>query len=185
MSVGKNVMTGLIGGLIGGAVLSMIDWGGMKTGKIPTPVIVEIEHRLEDKLNIAEQTSYGQKIARSQILHFGTTALYGIVYGLLRSIPRVQRLGDNRAGEPIPVTGMQMAQHVPGMPPAVAGPLFGLGVFAAIMGGLLPALGLSRSPLQMKRAVALRELAMHLLFGSILAAVVQRFSRGDSFDPHI
>lgn len=115
-----EIVAGAIGGLAGGLVMTPVMVVGKQTGLIEEPLPLKFERDQEERLGVTERTGphAEQGIALGEHLLFSTAAGagYGVLHGAL------------------------------GLRAIPAGPLYGLGVYALMLGGLGPALAVTPGP---------------------------------------
>ena len=83
MELRKEVLAGIVGGLAGGTMMTIVMMVGKKTGMIPEPLPLKLERELEQRAGYADRTGPRQEQALAFGLHILLSALYGAVYGLL------------------------------------------------------------------------------------------------------
>jgi hypothetical protein len=120
MDLRKEVLAGIAGGLAGGTIMTVVMTVGKKTGMIPEPLPLMIEHEIEERAGVEEKTSPAQENLLAFGGHYILSAFFGALYGLLR--------------------------WATGFSPIPSGPLYGLGTYIDNLVGLGPALDLTPSP---------------------------------------
>lgn len=148
MSMEHDVVAGAIGGLAGGLVMTAVMTAGKQTGMIEQPLPLKFEREFEERAGIQERPGPTQAMVLSQAEHLVFSAALGAGYGALQS-----------------------ALDVPAIP---AGPLYGLGVYAVVLGGIGPALDVTAGPWNEKPTTAGRRMMMHAVYGTVTALVFER-----------
>jgi hypothetical protein len=145
MSAKNELIAGAVGGLAGGLAMTLIMAVAKRSGVDPTPPPERLENWAEKELGVAGETDQRQEQMIAQAIHFGTAALYGAAFGAFRAVSRPKSL--------------------------VAGPLFGMGVYALNLGILGPTLDITRPPWEQETARAGERMIMHAVYGVITGFV--------------
>lgn len=148
MGIRKEVMAGTIGGLAGGAMMAGMMRMAQQRGTIQEPMPVQFERAIEEQAGLDERTTPEQEEAIGMASHFATSAAFGAGYGILHTILA--------------------------LPTLPAGPLYGLGIYAMNFGQIGPRLGAVPPPPQQERQATMRQVMMHLMYGTVTAMVANR-----------
>ncbi len=151
MKTMNEILAGTVGGVAGALAMSVGMMVGKQAGVIKRPPPLEVEHELEQRAGVEEQTSPGEEQALAQGLHLLFGAGFGACYGLLRR-----------------------AFDLPAIP---TGPLYGLGVYAFNLAGVGPALGLTAGPWHEQPMTVGNRIMLHLVYGVVTALVSDRVRR--------
>ena len=143
-----EMLAGALGGLVGGIVMTAVMTMGKQTGMIDRPLPVRVERWAEERAGIDEKTSAQEEVVVGQGMHLLYSALLGASYGVLRS-----------------------TLDAPAIP---SGPLYGLGVYALNLGAVLPALDLTKGPLDEEPTTAGRRMMMHVAFGMATGLISEK-----------
>ena len=144
-----DALAGAIGGLAAGAALTAMMEAALRLGLIQEPLPEKVEGWAEDEFGFGSGHSSAERKMVAQSAHLLASAGLGALYGALRP----------RRGSIFP-----------------EGPLFGLGIYAASLAGAGPALGITQGPWAESPAVSGRRVMMHLIFGTITAAVTEKIA---------
>jgi putative membrane protein len=149
-----SVLGGLVGGLIGAAVMSAghalittIAGDGpdqLAKGDQEEDATVKVADRFSRTLR-GRPLGAHEKTAASHLVHYGFGAVMGAVYGAAASVRPAVAVGGGTA--------------------------FGAAVWLGAHVTVVPALGLARSPLREPPAKEARELILHLAYGVTVALV--------------
>ena len=151
MSLG--LVGGLIGGLLGAAVMSAghalmtTDRGGDEQAEDST---VKTADRLS-RMTRGRGLSEGEKPMAAQLVHYGFGGAMGATYGVAATVWPAVTIG--------------------------AGSAFGAAVWLGAHAIVVPALGLSRSPLREPPVKEMRELLLHLAYGVTVGLVWKAVTR--------
>lgn len=148
MGIRRELTAGTIGGLAGGAIMAGFMTVARRQGMIDEPVPVTVERNLEEQAGIDEMTSAEQEEQIGMAGHFATSAALGAGYGLIHTV-----------------------LALPALP---AGPLYGLGIYAMNFGQIGPRLGAVAPPQAEQRSDVMREVMMHVVYGTVTALVANR-----------
>jgi len=151
MDTGENMLSGAIGGLAGGLLMTAFMTMGKKTGLIEQPLPEKFERKFEDLVGVQERPGPAQELLLSQAEHLLFSAALGAGYGLLRG-----------------------AFDLPAIP---SGPLYGLSIYALMLGGIGPALDVTRGPWREQPTTVGRRVMMHVAYGTVTALVAERVRR--------
>lgn len=142
----EEILAGVLGGLAGSLLMSAAMNMAEKQALIPETLPHRVERKLATRAGVTDVSARQEK-ALAQGSHFAIGALYGASYGLLH--------------------------HTLDLPVA-AGPLYGLGIYAANLVGLGPAFDLTEGPWNEEPKEVGRRMMMHALFGLVTAAVAEQ-----------
>ncbi len=148
MSMEHDVVAGALGGLAGGLVMTAVMMAGKQAGMIDQPLPLKFEREFEERVGIQERPGPTQAMVLSQAEHLLFSAGLGAGYGALQS-----------------------ALDAPAIP---AGPLYGLGVYAIMLGGIGPALDVTAGPWNEEPMTLGRRMMMHAVYGAVTALVFER-----------
>jgi uncharacterized membrane protein YagU involved in acid resistance len=140
--------TGMLGGAAGTAAMSVGMVLSQLAGARKRPPPVEMEHELERRAGVAEETSATVKLTLASGLHLAIGVGFGALYGMLRAR--------------LPLNALW------------AGPLYGLAVYVVSLAGFGPAFGLTTGPWQERTTTVTRRIALHLVYGLVTAIVTER-----------
>jgi Mg/Co/Ni transporter MgtE len=152
MDLRTVLTTGVLSGVAGALAMSSARYLMQQAGILSEPLPHKIERRIAIKIGLGALTSARQESILAQALHLTVGAINGIVYPMLR-----QRMN---------------------LPPAVAGPLFGLVVYTVNVVGVGSIFHLVRSGWRRQPAVVGRRILIHLLYGLVVALVYQKTAVG-------
>jgi hypothetical protein len=148
MALFKNLVAGTVGGAAGAfAMLSGVTMG-KELQLIEKALPQQVEQRLAQRAGVADELNRTEEQALSRGGHLVLGAAFGAGYGLL------QTFFD--------------------LPPRIAGPLYGLGVYMVNLAGIGPALGLVSRPSEQEPMTVGRRIMMHIVYGSVTANVAER-----------
>ncbi|MDQ4079011.1 MAG: hypothetical protein M3220_22560 [Chloroflexota bacterium] len=139
-----EMVTGAIGGLAGGMMMTAFMTGATKAGVIDETLPHKVEQYAEEQLDQQEQTDLTQERAFAQGGHLVYSAALGALYGALR----------HSMDDP---------------PPLPTGPAYGLGIYAINLLGIGPQLGITRRPWNEEPTTVGRQIMMHAMFGAVTA----------------
>jgi hypothetical protein len=148
MSMGNDVVAGAIGGLAGGLVMMAVMMAGKQTGMIQQPLPLKFERKFEEIGGLEGRPGPTQVMVLSQTEHLLFSAVLGAGYGALQS-----------------------ALDLPAIP---TGPLYGLSVYAMMLGGVGPALDVTAGPWNEELTTVGRRIMMHAVYGTMTALTFQR-----------
>lgn len=146
----SDVAAGAIGGLAGATVMTVAMVAGKRSGVVERPLPIRMEQWARGRLGGRDEPGPADWAAA-----FAAHQLYGAVLGSAYGL-----LGRFLPGRPVP-----------------AGPAYGLLLYAVNLGGVLPALGVTRGPTNEDRSTAARRAAMHAVYGTVTALVFERTRR--------
>lgn len=141
-----DVIAGTVGGLAGGAVMTVFMTIGKQLGFVQRPLPEATERWMEDRagVDVVARDSAEEMVA-SMAGHMAFSAAAGAGYGALR--PHLD------------------------LPPVASGALYGLGVYALNLVGVGPSLGIVKEPWDQEPTKTGRQLMMHVVFGVTTALV--------------
>lgn len=151
MSTGDDFVAGAIGGLAAGLIMTAFMTAAKETGMVEQPVPLKFERAFEEAVGVEQRVGPTQTMVLSQAEHLIFSAALGAGYGVLRGSL--------------------------GLPALPTGPLYGLGVYALMLGGAGPMLGVTRGPWNEAPITAGRRMMMHLMYGTVTALVADRVRR--------
>ncbi|MDP9311452.1 MAG: hypothetical protein M3R24_11310 [Chloroflexota bacterium] len=143
-----NVVAGAVGGLAAGLVMTAFMTAGKQTGMIEEPLPLKYERKLEDLAGIEQRPGETQAMVLSQGEHLLFSAALGAGCGALSA-----------------------ALDLPAIP---AGPPYGLGVYALMLGAVGPAMDITAGPWNEEPLTAGRRVMMHLVYGTVTAVVAEQ-----------
>lgn len=148
MGLFKNAVAGAVGGVAGAFAMTSGIMMGKELQLIEKALPQEVEQELARRAGIANELDRSEEQPLSRGMHLALGAGIGAGYGLL------QTLFD--------------------LPPRIAGPVYGLGVFVVNVMGIGPALDLVAGPQNQEPTTLGRRLMMHVVYGSVTANVAER-----------
>ncbi len=150
ISTMDDIVAGAIGGLAAGLMMSAVMTAGKQTGMIEEPLPLKFERKFEEAAGLEEQERPGptQAMVLSQAEHLLFSAALGAGYGVLNGMLD--------------------------LPPIPTGPLYGLGIYTLMLGGVGPALDVTAGPWNEAPQTAGRRVMMHAVYGMVTALVYER-----------
>lgn len=142
----KTTTAGAIGGLVAGAVTAGIMMIGRDAGWLQKTLVHDSQDWLDRTFHTRD--AFGEEGTEliEQVGRYAASAGFGSTYGGLRA-------------------------YVPFLPGILAGTLFGAGIYAVGVAGVLPELGITEGERNAPPGVATQRFAIHLAFGAILGVV--------------
>ncbi len=148
MSTVDDLVAGAVGGLAAGLIMTAFMTAAKETGMVEQPVPLKFERAFEEVAGVEERVGPTQAMVLSQAEHLAFSAALGAGYGVLSA-----------------------SLDLPALP---AGPLYGLGVYALMLGGVGPMLDVTAGPWNEEATTAGRRVMMHLMYGTVTALVADR-----------
>jgi uncharacterized membrane protein YagU involved in acid resistance len=145
----RPLVDGAVGGTLGTATMSAVMLAAQRAGLMGQQPPEKIAEAGLEKVGVGGVTER-QEHALTTAAHFGFGASMGAAFGLLH-----RRLG-------------------PPVPPALAGSLFGMAVWALAYKGVVPRLGIMPPPEQDRRGRPASMVIGHLVWGATTGWVVGR-----------
>ncbi len=144
-SVMRSVTAGAIGGLAAGAVVAGLQWLGKDAGLLKDNLSQDTQDWLDDRFDARSRLGDDGLMLLEETGHYGASLGLGAAYGMVRP-------------------------YVP-LPGVLSGALFGAGVYAVAVAGVLPELGITSGEREAPRGVATERFAVHVLYGAIIGIV--------------
>lgn len=148
MGLFKNVVAGAVGGVAGAFAMTSGILMGKELQLIEKALPQKVEQELAQRAGIADELSRSEEEPMSRSMHLALGAGIGAGYGLL--------------------------QTYLDLPPRIAGPVYGLGVFVVNLVGIGPALDLVAGPQDQEPATLGRRVMTHIVYGSVTANVAEK-----------
>lgn len=142
----KTTTAGAIGGLVAGAIVSGVRLIGRDAGFLHKSLSHDAQDWLDRTFHTRDAFGSDGTELIEQVGHYAASAGFGSTYGGLRP-------------------------YVPLLPGILSGALFGAGVYAFGVAGVLPELGVTEGERNAPPGLATERFVTHLLFGAILGAV--------------
>jgi hypothetical protein len=152
MNLPTRLIAGAMAGVAGALAMSGARYLMQQAGVLSEPLPHKIERRLATKSGLAVLTSARQEDILTQGMHLTIGAMNGLAYPIV--YPRL------------------------GLPPTLAGPLFGLAVYVVNVAGMGSLSRLVRSRWRQQPAVVSRRILIHLLYGLVVSLVYQKMAVG-------
>jgi hypothetical protein len=152
----RTTMAGALGGVAGGLLLSGAMALGRRGGLLHETLAQRAEDWLDESFAARRRVGAAGVTLAEQANHLTAAAAFGAACGAARP-------------------------HLDGVPPIVAGALYGASLYAINIVGIAPLIGLTRGEGREPTGVVAQRLAMHVLFGIATAAateVLLRHGRG-------
>ncbi len=155
MGVGRGLVGGAVGGTVGAALMLPLFAAATRLGLLPQPPPARVvDWAAAAAAGAAADPAAAPPPGRGPVV-VGSHLLYGAVAG----------------------AGYGVGRRALGLPGAVAGPAFGLAVWAASYAGWLPATGILPRPGRQPAGAAWTPVAAHLVYGLALGLVEPRVGR--------
>ena len=151
MSTVDDLVAGAVGGLAAGLIMTAFMTAAKETGMVEQPVPLKFERAFEQAAGVEQRVGPTQAMVLSQAEHLAFSAALGAGYGMLSG-----------------------SLDLPALP---AGPLYGLGVYALMLGGVGPMLDVTAGPWNEELTTTGRRVLMHLMYGTVTAVVADRVRR--------
>lgn len=151
MKVGREVIAGAVGGVVGALAMTTVRLAAESMGVLTEPLPHKIERRVTTAVGVAEQLSARQADWLAGGEHLVLGAAYGAGYGWLHQVTH--------------------------LPATVDGPLYGFLVYTLNLVGIGPTFHLIRSPWYEAPALAGRRLLVHLLYGLVTGVVAEQINQ--------
>lgn len=154
----KAISAGALGGVIGGAVMSVAMAIGARTGLMHRTLAENAEDWLERKAGTRELVGDAGTTAIEQTNHLAASAMFGSGYAMARD-------------------------YLPGLPSPVLGALYGTGLYLVNIAGIAPLLGLTKGEQNASMGLRSERLGMHVLYGIVTAIAVDTLTRAERRHP--
>ncbi len=141
----RSATAGAIGGLVAGAVVAGLQWIGKDAGLLKDNLSETTQDWLEDAFGARERLGDDGLMLLEEAGHYGMSMGLGTVYGAVRPY--------------LPIPGV------------LSGALFGAGVYAVAVAGVLPELGVTEGERRAPAGVATERFAVHVLYGAVIGLV--------------
>ena len=151
MSTVDDLVAGAVGGLAAGLIMTAVMTAAKQTGMVEQPLPLKFERSFEEMAGVEQRPGPTQAMVLSQGEHLLFSAALGASYGLLSA-----------------------SLDLPAIP---AGPLYGLSIYAIMLGGVGPMLDVTAGPWNEEPMTAGRRMMMHLMYGTVTAVVADRVRR--------
>ena len=151
MSMFNEIVAGAAGGTAGGLAMFAVRIVGTQTGFITHSQPDKFERGVAERTGFAKEQDREQQKELAIAEHFLLSAGLGAGYGFLRGLFKPPSIPD--------------------------GIVYGLAIYAMLLGGIGPTLGITRKPHEKPKSSLGGELFVHLLFGTVTAAAVDRLRR--------
>lgn len=142
----KTTTAGAIGGLVAGAIVSGVRLIGRDAGILQKTLSHDAQDWIDRTFHPGHALGADSTELIEQVGHYAASAGFGSTYGGLRG-------------------------YMPFLPGILSGALFGAGLYAFGVAGVLPELGITEGERNAPPGVATERFAVHILFGAILGAV--------------
>ena len=141
----RSSTAGAVGGLIAGAVISGVMFIGRDAGWLKPTLADSAQDWLDE--TFGTRSKFGDDGAEliEQAGHYAASVGFGAAYGAFRP-------------------------YVP-LPGVMSGALFGAGLYAFGVAGVLPELGITKGEPKEEPGVSTQRFAIHLLFGAVMGLV--------------
>lgn len=141
----RSVTAGAIGGLVAGAVVAGVQWFGKDAGLLKDNLSEATQDWLDDAFGAREKLGDDGVMLLEEAGHYGMSAGLGAVYGAVRPY--------------LPVPGV------------LSGALFGAGLYATAVAGVLPELGITDGEREAPDGVPTERFVIHVLYGAVIGLV--------------
>ncbi len=141
----RSATAGAVGGLVAGAVVAGVQWFGKDAGLLKDNLSEATQDWLDDAFGARERLGDDGLMLLEEAGHYGMSLGLGAVYGSVRPY--------------LPIPGV------------LSGALFGAGVYAVAVAGVLPELGVTEGERKAPDGVATERFAVHVLYGAIIGLV--------------
>ena len=141
----RSATAGAIGGLVAGAVVAGLQWIGKDAGLLKDNLSETTQDWLDERFDARERLGDDGLMLLEEAGHYGMSIGLGAAYGMVRPY--------------LPVPGV------------VSGALFGAGVYATAVAGVLPEFGITDGEREAAPGVAAERFAVHVLYGAIIGLV--------------
>jgi hypothetical protein len=149
MNLVKDAEAGAVGGLAGGMAMTAFMVGATKAGVITSSLPLRTDRWIQGSPNITAPPQSAQEQARAQAMHLAYSAMLGAGFGILSATLHLKK--------PVP-----------------SGPLYGMGIYAINLLGVLPLFGLTKGPWNESKMTVARRVMMHNVFGLVTALVTKK-----------
>jgi uncharacterized membrane protein YagU involved in acid resistance len=151
MRISNDIVAGAVGGTFGGLAMFGIRVVGTQTGIIIHSLPDKFERGMAERTGFAEGQDVEQQKELAIAEHLVLSAGFGAGYGLIRHWLK---------------------------PPAILGGIvYGLVIYAMMLIGVGPTLGITRMPQDKPKSSVWSEIFVHLLYGTVTASVADRLRR--------
>jgi hypothetical protein len=137
-----------LAGLAAGVLVSAAMAAGRRARLLDKTLAEHAEDWLDRAADTRRRFGTAGTTAAEQVNHLAASAAFGAAYGVLR-------------------------RRLPEVPPAALGALYGGALYAINIAAIAPMIGLTRGEAQETGRVVVQRLAMHLFFGTALAAFAE------------
>ena len=141
----RSVTAGAIGGLVAGAVVAGLQWMGKDAGLLQDNLSETTQDWLQARFGARERLGDDGLMLLEEAGHYGASLGLGAAYGVVRP-------------------------YLP-LPGVLSGALFGAGVYAVAVAGVLPELGITQGERRAAKGVPTERFAVHVLYGAIIGVV--------------
>ena len=141
----RSATAGAIGGLVAGAVVAGVQWFGKDSGLLKDNLSAVTQDWLDDAFGARGKLGDDGLMLLEEAGHYGMSMGLGAAYGSVRPY--------------LPIPGV------------LSGALFGAGVYAVAVAGVLPELGVTEGERKADDGVAAERFAVHVLYGAIIGLV--------------
>ncbi len=141
----RSATAGAIGGLVAGAVVAGLQWFGKDAGLLKDNLSETTQDWLQESFGARERLGDDGLMLLEEAGHYGASMGLGAAYGAVRPY--------------LPVPGV------------LSGALFGAGVYAVAVAGVLPELGITQGEREAGDGVAAERFAVHVLYGAVIGLV--------------
>ncbi len=142
----RKTTAGVIGGVVAGVIVSGVMAIGRDAGLLHKTLADHASDWLDQRFDTRSWAGEDGTQALEQANHLAASAAFGAVYGVSRPLTQ-------------------------SVPPVAAGALFGAGLYAVAIAGVVPTIGLTPDQGREPDGVVLQRLGLHVLFGVITALV--------------
>lgn len=142
----KTTTAGAIGGLVAGAITSGVMLIGRDTGLLHKSLSHDAQDWLDRQFDTRSRFGDDGTELIEQVGHYAASAGFGSTYGAFRP-------------------------YVPFLPGMISGALFGAGIYAFGVAGVLPELGVTEGERRAPPEIVRERFLTHLLFGAIIGVV--------------
>ena len=141
----RSATAGAIGGLVAGAVVAGIQWIGKDAGLLKDNLSADTQDWMQKAFGARDRLGEDGTMLLEEAGHYGMSLGLGAAYGALRPY--------------LPVPGV------------LSGALFGAGLYATAVAGVLPELGVTEGERKAPDGVATERFVIHVLYGAVMGIV--------------